>query len=550
VVGELGERRAAWVALPPAARISLIQELRRDVASVSDAWADAVARAEGLNAAEAAEETIAGPYLVLRELRLLVAALRGIEHGGAPRIPGPVVTRPDGRVSARVVPFDRFDRLMYPGVTAEVWMQPGVTVDELAGTQAVAYRQAGDGGVCLVLGGGNVSSIGPLDVLDRLFVANRVVLLKTHPVQAFLRPILEAALRPLIRDGYLRIVDGGADEGGYLASHPGVDELHITGSYQTYNAIVFGTGSEGEERRARDQPILHKPFTAELGNLTPVIVVPGRWTDADIGYQADNLATMLTNNAGFNCTTPRVIITPAGWPLRHRFLNAVRGRLAATRVRPAYYPGAARRFDQFIDAHPDAELYGERRDGNLPWALIADLDPATAHDPCFTTEAFCGVFAELPLPSASVADYLDRAVAFANEGIWGSLNATILAQPASVRQPDEAAALERAVVDLRYGTVSINHWSALGFGLAATPWGAYPGHPRNEIRSGTGVVHNALMFSRSEKTVIRGPFRAWPKPIWFGSHRTAARLARQLVRFEAHPSMWRVAAMLPRAVVG
>jgi len=491
-----------------------------------------------------------GPYLVLRELRLLGSSLRGIEGGGAPRIPGPVVTRPDGRVSARVVPFDRFDRLMYPGVSAEVWMEPGITAADLPETQAIAYRHPDGGAVCLVLGGGNVSSIGPLDALDRLFVANRVALLKMHPTQAFLRPMLEAALRALIRDGYLRIVDGGAEEGSYLANHPGVDELLITGSFHTYNAIVFGSGTEGEARRLLDEPILRKPFTAELGNLTPVIVVPGRWTNADIAYQADNLATMLTNNAGFNCTTPRVIITAAGWPLRQRFLDAVRARLAATRVRLAYYPGAADRFDGFLGAHPDAELYGERADGRLPWALITDLDPGAADDPCFTTESFCGVFGELPLPSASVPDYLERAVAFANESLWGSLNATLIVQPASVRSPENAAALERAVADLRYGTVSLNHWSALGFALGATPWGAYPGHARNEIRSGSGVVHNALMFSRSEKTVIRAPFRAWPKPIWFETHRTATRLARQLVRFEAAPSMLRLAAMLPRVVLG
>lgn len=538
------------MAVGPDARIRLIDELRADVASVADAWAAAVAEVEGLNRSEASEETIAGPYIVLRYLRLLGASLRGVARTGAPRIPGPVTMRPDGRLSARVVPFDRFDRIMYPGVSAEVWMEPGLTGAELPETQAVAYRLHGGGGICLVLGGGNVSAIGPLDTLDRLFVANRVVILKMHPAQAFLRPILEAALRALIRDGYLRIVDGGADEGSYLANHPDVDELHITGSHRTYNAIVFGTGTEGEARRLLDEPILDQPFTAELGNLTPVIVVPGRWTDADIAYHADNLATMLANNAGFNCTTPRVVITPAGWRLRHRFLNAVRARLAATRVRPAYYPGATGRFDAFLAAHPEAELYGEREGISLPWALITDLDPGSANDPCFTTEAFCSLFGEMPLRSDGVADYLGRAVAFANESVWGSLNATLIVQPASVRRPDLAAALEKAVADLRYGTVSINHWSALGFALGATPWGAYPGHSRNEIRSGTGVVHNALMFSRSEKTVIRAPFRAWPKPIWFGTHRTATRLARQLVRFEARPSIWRLASMLPRAIVG
>lgn len=549
-VESLRARRAAWVAVSPAARSHLIAELRRDIGTVAERWSAAVAEAEGLGPEEAAEEAIVGPYLVLRQLRLLGTSLRGIARHGVPRIPGRVTTHDDGRVSARVVPVDRWDRLMYPGVSAEVWMQPGVTSQGLPLTQAVAYRQPDAGGICLVLGAGNVSSIGPLDVIYKLFVANRVVILKMHPTQAFLAPILEAGLRALIRDGFLRVVLGGAAEGAYLAGHPDVDELHITGSYQTHNAIVFGPGAQGEEHRLRDEPILSKPFTAELGNLTPVIVVPGRWSGAEIEYQADNLASMLTNNAGFNCTTPRVVITPAGWRLRHRFLNAVRVRLTATPVRPAYYPGAEQRFDQFTGAHPDAELYGTRADGRLPWALITDLDPGARDDPCFSIEAFCSVFGELPLPSSSVTDYLERAVAFANESLSGSLNAMLIVHPATLRNPEVAVAFEHAVADLRYGTVSINHWSSIGFALGTTPWGAFPGHTRNDIGSGTDVVHNTLMFSRSEKTVVRAPFRAWPKPIWFGTHRTARRLAPKLVRFESNPSLLRLAGMLPLAVWG
>jgi hypothetical protein len=119
-----------------------------------------------------------------------------------------------------------------------------------------------------------------------------------------------------------------------------------------------------------------------------------------------------------------------------------------------------------------------------------------------------------------------------------------------MRDPAIGPAVEKAVTDLRYGTVAINHWSALGFALGVTPWGAYPGHPRNDIGSGTDMVHNTLMFSRVEKTVIRAPFRAWPKPIWFSSHRTVQRLAPMLVRFEAKPSLLRLAAMLPRAIRG
>ena len=190
-------------------------------------------------------------------------------------------------------------------------------------------------------------------------------------------------------------------------------------------------------------------------------------------YQADNLATMLTNNAGFNCTTPRVIITPAGWRLRHRFLNAVRARLAATPVRTAYYPGAEQRFDNFLGAHPDAELYGTRGDGRLPWALITDLDPGATDDPCFTTEAFCSVFAELPhlLRSTFLTTPIGRSP-LQNDWVWGSaerhphlLPADPRGTPKWVRRLNRAA--EWAIADLRYGTVSINHWSALGFASAS-----------------------------------------------------------------------------------
>ncbi len=545
-VGELGAVRSAWVAVTPADRIALVDELVRDVLAVADTWSDLCARAEGLDPGDpqSAEETLVGPFATLRYLRLLRRSLRDLERGRAPRIPGRVAALPDGRAVARILPLDRWDALLTPGSVADVWMQPGVTPAHLAATQAVAYRRPGGGGLCLVLGAGNVSSIAPLDVIYKLFVENRVVVLKIHPVMEYLGPTLETALRALVRGGWLRIVYGGAAEGGHLAGHPGVDELHITGSDRTYEAIVFGPGPEGVARRLRDEPVLDKPFSAELGNVTPVIVVPGPWSPADLAHQADNIATMLTNNAGFNCGTARVLVTMAGWEGREPLLDAIRARLAATEPKVAYYPGAADRFATFMSAHPEAERFGGHHAERLPWALIPGLDPEAADEPCFTTEAFCGIFGETSLPASSVAEYLDRAVGFANERLWGTLNATIVVHPATLGDPAAAAALERAIAGLRYGTVSINQWSAISFGLGVTPWGAFPGSHRTDIQSGTGWVHDALMFSRVEKTVIRGPFRARPKPIWFASHRTARRLARRLVRFEASPSILK----LPRIV--
>jgi acyl-CoA reductase-like NAD-dependent aldehyde dehydrogenase len=535
-VGELAARKAAWTAVGAAERRALVGRLRRDFLAVAERWAAASAAAFGLP--DSGETSLTGPYFVLRNLRLLDDSLAAIAAGGAPRIPGPVRQRPDGRVVARVFPQDVYDRLFYGGVTAEVWMQPGVTPAELAATQAVAYRRRDGGGVALVLGAGNVSSIGPMDALYKLFVEDRVVLFKTHPVNAYLGPLLAEAFRALAEGGFFRLVYGGAEEGAYLCAHPGVDEIHITGSDKTYEAIVFGAGDEGRQRKARNAPLLRKPISAELGNVSPVIVVPapGGYRDADLAYQAENLVTMLTNNAGFNCNAARVIVQHAASADRERLLAAVRALLARVPPRRAYYPGASERYHAFLAAHPEAERFGAEAGDQLPWTLISKLDPDARGDLCYSTEAFCGLFAETAIAAGSVAEYLDRAVAFANDSLWGTLNVTLVVPPAAVADPEVAAAVERAIAELRYGTVAVNHWAAIGYGLVVTPWGAYPGHTAQDIQSGTGIVHNTLMFSRVQKSVVRAPFHARPKPAWFATHRTAARLTPRLVRFEAEPS--------------
>ncbi len=534
-VAELRAAADRWVRTSPERKAALLDEVIRVTLPLAARWTELGSIHEGVSPAgpDAAEEAIVGPYIFLRATRYHRRALLDIARDGVPRIPGPVRTLPDGTVTARVMPADPIDRLFYIGTEADVWMEPGVTAESLPSTMAGAYRTPPPGRVCLVLGAGNASSIGPLDVIHKLFVENQVCILKLHPVMAHLAELQEACLAPLVREGVLRVVHGDADVGAHLAAHPGVDTLHITGSDKTYEAIVFGGGPEGQERKRRDDPVLHKPFSAELGNLTPIIVVPGRWSEGDLAYHAENIVTMLTNNAGFNCTTSRVIVTAASWPQRGALLDRIRARLAQVPTRLAYYPGAAARFAAFGEVHPEAERIGRPgAEGELPWMLIPGLSPDATGDPCYRIEAFCSVTAETPIEASSAAEFLDRATAFANDQLWGTLNATVIVDPRTARDPQVRPALDRAIRDLRYGAVSLNHWSAVGYGLGITPWGAYPGHTRTDIGSGTGVVHNPLMFERPVKTVARSPFRAWPKPLWFSSHRRAHGAMAQLVQFE------------------
>jgi acyl-CoA reductase-like NAD-dependent aldehyde dehydrogenase len=532
-----------WVTIEVRERIAILEALIKDVAAIAQDWVAVCLEAKGIatDSPAAADEWIGGPYLMLRNLRLLQQSLVDIETYGRPRIPGPVTTRPDGQVVAQVFPQTIYDRLLFRGTTAEIWMEPGVQVGELSKTQALAYQDKDrEGKVALVLGAGNVSCLGPTDFLYKLFVEDQVVVYKTHPVNAYLGPLIEEGFRVLKDRGVLRVVDGGVAEGAYLCHHPGIDEIHLTGSDKTFETIVFGAGPAGVKRKVAHKPLLTKRITGELGNVSPVIVVPGPWNSDELAYHAENLVSMLTTNAGFNCLTTRVIIQHAVWPERAELLDRTRKLLAEVPPRKAYYPGSKERHQAFLSAHPEAEQFGEPADGKLPWTLVPGVDPANEDDICFTTEAFCSVFAETPINALTVPEYIDRAVEFANEKLWGTLNATLIVHPTSLKDPQTAAAVERAIANLRYGTVAINQWAAMGYGLVVPTWGGFPGHDIYDVQSGIGVVHNTLMFSRPQKSVIRAPFLVKPIPLWFATNKRAHELGRKLTRFEAAPSPWKI----------
>ncbi len=550
-VALLAEKKDQWARLPIRDRRAILRELIADFNRVAERFALASMAAKRLAPGSTGEEWVAGPYFVIRNLALLERALGEIEASGAPQIPGPVRTRPGGQVVAQIFPQTLYDRIFYPGMTAEVWMEPGVTRENLAQTQAVAYHdKSPKGRVCLVLGGGNVASIGPMDILYKLFVDNEVVICKIHPVNAYLGPLLAEGFQALIDWDALRLVDGGTAEGAYLCAHPQVDTIHITGSDKTVEAIVFGPGEEGQRRKSEGRPRLVKPISSELGNVSPVIIVPGPWSESDLDYQAESLAAMLTHNAGCNCNTARMLVLHRSWNLRADLLARFAAQLRAVPPRLAYYPGAHDRFAVFTAAHPEAQQIGSAAADELPWTLIPDLDPEAPEEIAFRSEAFCSLCGETAIAAASVPEFLTRAVAFANQRLWGTLNVTLLVHPASLADPAVQAAVEQAIADLRYGTVSVNNWAAVGYGLVITPWGAFPGHDLQDIQSGTGVVHNTLMFQRVQKSVVRSPFRMHPKPMWFPSHRTSAALGEKLTRFEAAPSPLKLPGIFWQALRG
>lgn len=552
-IAVLQTHKQQWARLEVASRIAIVEGLLRDYSALAASWVVAANNAKGvpLDSITAGEEWLGGPLCIHRNLRLLRQALCDIQSHGRPRYPGNARVLHTGQVAAPVMPQDYYERILYNGISAEVWMQPGISLEMLPATQALAYTSSAvTGKVVLVLGAGNVASIGPMDALYKLFVENHVVLLKMNPVNAYLGPLIEKAFRALIERKFMRVIYGGSEQGAYLCHHPGVEEIHMTGSDKTFDAIVFGSGSEGTKRKAGRTPLLMKPFTSELGNVSPVIIVPGPWSTAEVEFQAANLATMLANNAGFNCVAMRVIVQHERWQQRPQLLAALRAAFSRIPPRPAYYPGAEERYEAFHAAHREAHPIGARGQGRLPWLLVTNLNPNASNEICYTSESFCSVAAETCIDATNVPEYLDRAVAFANDKLWGTLSATIIVHPASLKDPEINAAVERAITNLRYGTVIVNHWSGVGYGLISTTWGAFPGHDIYDIQSGKGVVHNAFMFAKPEKSVIRGLFRVWPTPVWFVTNKVQNRLAPKAARFEAGPAMWKVPGMVGTAVRG
>ena len=535
----LTERSPAWSALPLDDRIAYLRSLLAGTfAAAPGLVADACA-AKGLAGPQAGEEWVAAIVSMLRTMRVLLDTLEGIRrHGRVPLPESAVRVRPDGQVTLRVVPVDTYDRLLYRGVAADLWVDPEVARPDLAANMGSFYTKGvtPPAGVSLVLGAGNVAAIGPLDVVHKLFVEGLTVLIKFSRVNEYMGPHVERAFADLIAAGFVRTVYGGrADNGDYLVRHPAVGQVHLTGSGATYDAVVWG--SDAAARKAAGTPVLDKPVTCELGNVSPVIVVPGQWSARALRLRAEDVATQVTQNSGFNCNAARVLVLPERWPQRGEFVDQLRRVLRSLPPRPSYYPGAEPTYDRYLASHDRVETFGTREPGVLPPALLMDLDPEGDHL-AFREEPWCPLAATTSLPGDTADEYLGRAVAFCNERLSGTLDATVIVDGPTAR--DMGPAYDAALAGLRYGTVAVNIWSASGFVFGSTPWGAFPGHTSAAIGSGLGFVHNARLVDRPQKAVIRGPFTLFPKPPWFVTHRYSDRALSRVAALEADPHWWRV----------
>jgi len=545
-LARLQEHRMAWVKLPAAGRAKILRACMETTHAVADRWAETACQIKGypLGSNGHGEEYLAGTLPTLRNLRLFAEAL---EANGQPKIPS-VTTRPDGQKVARVFPTNLIDKLLFAGTVCDLWIEPGQDA-----TQGRIYREKaagnlGEGGVSVVLGAGNQSSIPPMDVLYKLVVDDEVCILKMNPVNEQIGPVIEDAFRPLIDAGFLEVCYGGIEVGKHLTDHDTVTSIHITGSDRAHDAIIWGPGEQGEANKKAGTPRLDKHITSELGNVSPVLVIPGDWSDKVLDYQAQHVASMLAYNCGFNCNGARVITLASGWKHRERFAALVKEKLAATPTRRAYYPAAKDTWKRFTDQYPEHSALGTVEDDTaLPWTVLEGVGTGQG-EYALSNEPWCGIFSIVELEADTAAEYLAKAIPFANDRCWGTLAANVIVDPKTEKAL--GSAFDQAIADMRFGAIGINCWSGINYGLVNATWGAFPGHPLDDIQSGQGVVHNGLLLDHPQKSVVRTPFIGNPKPAYFTDHKNNLALGQLVTAMEAKPSLLKVPGIAINAIKG
>jgi acyl-CoA reductase-like NAD-dependent aldehyde dehydrogenase len=537
---ELHAGAPTWVALPLDEKVRLLEALPRKILDLGPQRVAAAANAKGIapTSSWVAEDWITGEWAFIQGVKSHALVLKRILAGHEPIKPYAIHSRPDGQVVVDTFPVTAQDRLLLNGWKAQVWIQPGITTEQTRKDAAKMYRGAGyeDPGVSLVLGAGNVGSITTLDILDQLFARGRVCVVKMNPVNDYLGPFYEKIFGEFVSRGWLRFAYGGADVGGYLAHHAKVDSVHMTGSAATYDAIVWGTDRDAATRKANNTPALDKPISAELGGVSPLIVVPGDWSQADIRFQAEHIASSKLNNAGHNCIATQVIVLSESWPLADKLLAEIRKVMLEVEPRPTYYPRSEEKTDKACDGMSGVEFLGNDKSR----VLIPDVDPQSGAS-ILRDEVFAGAIGIVRLPGKTAREFMRNAVAFSNDVLPGTLGATIVIDPKT--RKTNAAAFDAAIADLHYGAIGVNVWSALNFLFGYTSWGAFPGHTPQNIGSGTGVVHNAFLLQNVQKCVAEIPFRPSPraiingeltmspKPAFFVTNKTAETTIRRLLQF-------------------
>jgi hypothetical protein len=525
-ISKLRVNSAEFLNLDKTNLISMLEQTVDNIKTISYYWASLSSEKKGhLTKSKEGEEWIGGPFSCIYALQYFIDYLQNDD--------GLDVTKFDESTkSYKVFPTKNIEKLLFPFLEGEIRFGKNLNFNQINEYRGFANRfNNNKPKITLILGAGNVSSIPVLDALFHMIAHKSVIYIKLNPVNDYLLPIFTQVFEPFISRGFMIITEGDMEASKYLTEHEGFQQTHLTGSNYTYENIVYGRTLSDKERSLKTLPKINKkPITTELGNVTPIIVHPGNWSRAEIRHQAKKIVTAKLNNSGFNCIAAQVIVLPKNWKHTDKLKRDIKYYLKKVGDTTSYYPGASENLNDLVQTENYDQI--NNLSCSTPF-LVSDLnlEKEYANKEVWSTALY---FQELPY--STYENFCSNAVDYVNNHLWGNLGVTVLIK--NHKKKTNQGILNTYIEELKYGTVAINEWSALGFVIPTLPWGGYPGNKDNDIQSGQGYVHNALLFESPQKGIVYSRFRLSPliDPPWFVTNRKAHRIFKHLTYYQATKS--------------
>ena len=506
--------------------ISLLEESINNIKEVAYYWATISAEKKGVTGtAGEGEEWLGGPFATVFGMQYYIDTLKDLNKPLDSNLFNNELN------TYKVFPNNFLEKIFFPFISAEVKFNKNIKFNEIEEYRGFAMRYSHDSSISLILGAGNVSCIPLLDAIYHLVAKRSVVYIKLNPVNDYLLPVYEKVFKNFISLGYVVITKGSIDESKYMTNHNGIDHIHLTGSDETYEHIVYGKLLNDDEKKLKNiKKVNNKSFSSELGNVTPIIVHPGSWSNSELKFQARKIVTAKLNNGGFNCISAQIVILPEEWNQTDKLIKYIKMYMKKIDDRLSYYPNSLK------------VLNGLEKDKN--YERLNDQTCATPHlsreikaySKFETSEIWGTSIYFKKISYEDELDYVNKAITYCNKTLWGNLGATVLIKKYNHKK---IKPITNTYVDnLKYGTVAINEWSAIGFIIPTLPWGGYPGNKDNDIQSGQNFVHNSMFFESPLNGVVYSKFRMSNiiDPLWFVTNKKGKKVFKNLTYFQIDKS--------------
>eukprot|EP00980_Cylindrotheca_fusiformis_P002489 scaffold585_cov97-Cylindrotheca_fusiformis.AAC.3 len=536
-----------WAELPIARKIKLLEQILANGRKYRDEWVTRQEKKMGIDVSSNPMHGYARFDMLSRGPAIFGGYANGIlnslKHSRKYSIPPkPTSIRQLGDKTIATVwpgPYAMLDSLEAFGMTGELVCRTPSNGESLQKTQEESILDHYQENTCVaILAAGNFDA--PSDLLNELFINGRVCVYKPNPINEASVPVLKKILEPVVSLGYVEFIPQSIYAAQTLVKHEQVQGIVLIGSKATHDKIKWGsTPEEQEQNQLNDTPINRTPITAELGAVTPWIVVPGpQWNHKSVDKHARTLAFAKMTNNGHMCISPQVVVLPRNWKHRAYFWERTRYWLSKHPGSVPYYPGSAETHQEF-QKHPNAQVVDDKvvfPNQQRP-IIISDLSLAKDKD-LFHKEAWCPVLMELPIDceeaEAQPMTYLKQAIETTQSKLHGSLSIALLINDKTIQRNKEE--FDDIVVNrMRYGIVGINIWPAYSFSISQLRWGAFPGNPA----SGSGLLGNANLYRNTEKTILRAPFYHLPrKGLEVTSAKQVALMMSRLTTYKLKPSIW------------